>query len=83
MCLSVPAKIIKINGTIAKASIGGSIIDVGLQLIEKVKVGDYVLVHTGFALEIIDEKEAQETLGMLKELTEEEDPEDILSLIEI
>ena len=83
MCLSVPAKIIKIDGTIAKASIGGSIIDVGLQLLENVKVGDYVLVHTGFALEKIDEKEAQETLEMLKELAEEEDTEEMLAFIEI
>ena len=82
MCLSVPAKIIKINGTIAKASIGGSIIDVSLQLVEKVKIGDYVLVHTGFALEIIDEKEAQETLDMLNDLVEE-DPEDMIAYIEI
>ena len=82
MCLSVPAKIIKINGSIAQASIGGSIIDVSLQLVENVKIGDYVLVHTGFALEIIDEKEAQETLDMLNDLVEE-DPEDMIAYIEI
>ncbi|HBH47575.1 MAG TPA: HypC/HybG/HupF family hydrogenase formation chaperone [Bacteroidales bacterium] len=82
MCLSVPAKIVKIEGDIAQASIGGSIIDVGLQLIEKVEIGDYVLVHTGFALEKIDEKEAKETLEMLNDMVEE-DPEDMIAYIEI
>ena len=82
MCLSVPAKIVKINGSIAQASIGGSIIDVGLQLVEGVKVGDYVLVHTGFALEKIDEQEARETLKMLNDLAEE-DPEEMIAYIEI
>jgi hydrogenase expression/formation protein HypC len=83
MCLGVPAKVLKIEGSIAQASIGGSIIDISLKLVEDIKIGDYVLVHTGFALEKIDEKEAQETLGMLKELDDDEDPEDILALIEI
>jgi hydrogenase expression/formation protein HypC len=68
MCLSVPAKITEINGDMAKVSVGGGIIDIGLQLVEDVSVGDYVLVHTGFALEKIDEDEALKTLEMLKEL---------------
>lgn len=73
MCLSVPAKIIEINGDMAKASIGGGIIDIGLQLIEDASVGDYVLVHTGFALEKIDEDEALKTLEMLRELGANDD----------
>lgn len=68
MCLSVPAKLTEINGDIGKASIGGSIIEVGLQLIEDPQVGEYVLIHTGFALEKIDEEEALKTLELLKEL---------------
>ena len=68
MCLSVPAKLIEINGDLAKASIGGSIIEVGLQLIEDPNIGDYVLVHTGFALEKIDEEEALKTIELLREL---------------
>lgn len=70
MCLSVPAKIIEINGEMAKASIGGSIIDIGLQLVENVSLGDYVLVHTGFALEKVDEEEALKTIELLNQLGE-------------
>lgn len=51
MCLSVPAKILNIEGSNAKATVGGSIINVSLQLVENIEIGDYVLVHTGFALE--------------------------------
>ncbi len=75
MCLSIPAKITKIDGDMAKASIGGSVIDIGLQLVEDIKVGDYVLVHTGFALEKINEDEAIKQLEILKELSNDtEDP---------
>jgi len=76
MCLSVPAKIIEIDGEIAKASIGGSIIEIGLQLVENISIGDYVLVHTGYALEKIDEEEAEKTIKMLKEL--ENNPDDLM-----
>lgn len=82
MCLSVPAKVLEIDGTVAKVSIGGSIIDISLQLVEEVKIGDYVLVHTGFALEKIDEDEARKTLAMLEDMREE-DPEDMIAYIEI
>jgi hydrogenase expression/formation protein HypC len=68
MCLSVPAKILEINGDMAKASIGGSIIEIGLQLVENISVGDYVLVHTGFALEKVDEEEALKTIELLNQL---------------
>lgn len=76
MCLSIPAKIIDIQGETAKASIGGSIIDIGLQLIDDLEVGDYVLVHTGFALEKIDEKEALRQLQILKELSADDTNDD-------
>ncbi len=75
MCLSIPAKIIELEGEMGKASIGGSIISVGLQLVEDVKIGDYVLVHTGFALEKIDEEEALKQLQLLKELSDNPDGE--------
>jgi hydrogenase expression/formation protein HypC len=68
MCLSIPAKIISVEGESAKASVGGAIIKVGLHMVDDVKAGDYVLVHTGFALQKISDKEAQETLKLIKEL---------------
>lgn len=78
MCLSIPAKITELDGEMGKASIGGSIIDVGLQLVDDVKIGDYVLVHTGFALEKIDEEEALKQLQILKDLAD--NPEGELSI---
>lgn len=68
MCLSIPAKIISVEGLMAKASVNGAIVNTSLHLVEDIKPGDYVLVHTGFALQKISEEEALETLRLLAEL---------------
>lgn len=68
MCLSIPAKVISIEGNMARVSIGGTTTNASLQLITDVKVGDYVLLHTGFAIEKIDEHEAEETMRLIKEI---------------
>lgn len=68
MCLSIPGKVLSIKGEMADVSIQGNQVEVSLQLVEDVRVNDYVLVHVGFALEKIDETEAQEMLEMLKTL---------------
>lgn len=68
MCLSVPAKILSIEGQMASASVGGAIVQTGLHLLDDVKVGDYVLIHTGFALQKISEEEAMETIRLIEEL---------------
>ncbi|MGD2035647.1 MAG: HypC/HybG/HupF family hydrogenase formation chaperone [Bacteroidales bacterium] len=68
MCLGIPAKITQIDGEFAKANINGATIKVGVQLLDDVQVGDYVLIHTGYALEKLSEKEALETLETLREL---------------
>jgi hydrogenase expression/formation protein HypC len=68
MCLGVPGKIIEINGDTANVSVGGTMIKAALQLVEDAKVGEYVLIHTGFALQKISEKEAAETLKLIKDL---------------
>ena len=68
MCLGIPGKVIEIDGIMARASVGGSIVNVGLHMIEDVRVGDYVLIHTGFALQKISEEEALETLRLIREL---------------
>lgn len=70
MCLSVPAKIISIEGNMAEASIGGAIVRTSLHLVEDAKIGDYVLVHTGFALQKISEEEALETIKLINEMEE-------------
>ena len=68
MCLGIPSKIISINGDSAIVSVGGTEVEASLQLLNDVKVGDFVLLHTGFAIEKISDKEAEETLEILKKL---------------
>jgi hydrogenase expression/formation protein HypC len=68
MCLGVPVKIESIEGQEAKVNLSGNILRISTSLLDDLKVGDYVLVHAGFALQKIDEDEAKKTLGLLKEL---------------
>jgi hydrogenase expression/formation protein HypC len=70
MCLSVPARIVSIDGKMADVSVGGTIFKAGLHMVENVRVGDYILIHAGFAIQKISDKEAQETLKLLKELND-------------
>lgn len=70
MCLSIPARIIKINGSVAEVSVGGTIFRAGLQMVENAVVGDHILLHAGFAIQIISEEEAIETLKLLDEMGE-------------
>jgi hydrogenase expression/formation protein HypC len=68
MCLSIPAKIIAVDGLTARASVGGAVVSTSLHLVDDVKPGDYVLIHTGFALQKISEEEALETIRLIREL---------------
>lgn len=68
MCLSIPARIVSVNGSMAEVTAGGAIFKAGLQMIENAKAGDYILLHAGFAIQKISEKEAGETLKLLKEM---------------
>lgn len=77
MCLSVPAEIISIDGSIAKASVGGAVREISLQLVEDINIGDFVLLHTGFAIEKISKEEAEETIQLLRELGETYDEIDL------
>lgn len=78
MCLGIPARIVKIDGEFADANIDGATIRIGLQLMDNLKEGDYVLVHTGYALEKLSEEEALETIKMIREL-ESFDPDNPLT----
>jgi len=71
MCLSIPAKVLSVDGNMARASVGGAIVDTSLHLVENVVPGDYVLIHTGFALQKISEEEALETIRLIEELGQE------------
>ncbi len=68
MCLAVPARVVEVDGDIAKVDFGHGVLrKVSLALVDA-KVGDYVLVHAGYAIQVIDEKEAMETLRILEEI---------------
>jgi len=70
MCLAIPALVKSIDGHQAMVEIGGLTRQASIQLTPEVKVGDYVLLHTGYAINVIDEAEAEETLKLLRELSE-------------
>jgi hydrogenase expression/formation protein HypC len=69
MCLGVPAKVVEfIEGQMAVVDVDGNQVNISIQLVPEVKIGQYVLVHAGFAMDIIDESFAEETMKLLKEL---------------
>jgi len=68
MCLAIPALIKFIEDKEAEAEIGGITYRVSLWLTPEARVGDYVLVHTGYAINILDQEEAKETLSLLEEI---------------
>lgn len=67
MCLAVPMKIESIEGKVARASVAGGEYSARMDFLDEAKVGDYVLVHAGFAIEVIDEAEALKTLEVFEE----------------
>ncbi len=70
MCLAIPAKVLEIEKNVAKVDVGGLSRDVSIDLCPDISVGEYVLIHTGFAIEKVDEKEAEETLDLLRKMAE-------------
>ena len=70
MCLGIPGKIIKIDGNMATVDIEGVSRQISLQLVENIALGDYVLLHSGFAIQKMDEKDAQETLDLLHQIVD-------------
>jgi hydrogenase expression/formation protein HypC len=61
-------RIVEIEGDLGKVDVGGTVREVGLQLVDSPAVGDYVLVHAGFAIQKIDEEQAHETLALFDEM---------------
>jgi len=70
VCLGIPARILKLEGELAEVEIGGTVQKANIQLVPEAKIGEYVLLHAGFAIQRLDEKEALETLKLLEELYE-------------
>ncbi len=71
MCLAIPAKVIELlTDEMARVSLDGVSVTVSIALVENIAPGDYVIVHVGYALAKLDEKEAQETLALFKQAAE-------------
>jgi hydrogenase expression/formation protein HypC len=70
MCLAVPLKIKEINGKDAIAEIEGVTRKIRIDFVDDLKVDDYVIVHAGFAIEKLDEKQALENLRLIKEVAD-------------
>ena len=68
MCLAIPGRLEEIQDRNGIVDFGGVRRNVDLSLLENCKVGDYVIVHAGFAIQILDEKDALETLDLLRQL---------------
>ncbi len=69
MCLAIPVRVKSINGTEAEVEIGGITRKTSLMLTPEAKVGDYVLLHAGYAINILDQAEAEETLAIFAEMS--------------
>jgi hydrogenase expression/formation protein HypC len=74
VCLAVPAKVMKINGDVAEVDFGEGILrEVNIALV-KTKIGEYVLVHAGYAITVLDREEAEETLRLWSEILRMQEP---------
>ena len=70
MCLGIPGRVVEIEKNVAKVDVGGLLRDISMELCPEVSVGEYVLIHTGFAIQKVDEEEAKETLKLLIKMAE-------------
>ena len=68
MCLAIPVKIMEIEGAMARVELDGVARNVSLALTPEAHLGDYVLIHTGYAISVLEESEALETLSLFEEL---------------
>ena len=73
MCLGIPAKVIRIAGTDATVVIGTVEYTASLLLLQETKIGDYVILHAGFAIERVDPEEAEETIRLFREISNQEE----------
>ncbi len=75
MCLAVPMRVVTVTGDLGRAEANGVQLDVRLDLVAPVAVGDYVLIHAGFAIQRLDAAEAEETIAYI-EAARPAEPED-------
>jgi len=81
MCLAIPGKVIKINGPMALVDFNGVQRDVVIGLCSNVKIGSYVVVHAGYAIETVDEEEALKSISLWQEMIENEEEFDQSKLL--
>ncbi len=74
MCLAIPAQVISVDGNTAIVDFGGVKRSVSVALLEKISPGDYVIVHTGYAIQKMDQKEAEESLELWREILAGDSP---------
>ena len=75
MCLAIPGKIEEIDGDTARVNFGGVTREANVSLVPEAAVDSYVLVHAGFAIQVLNEAEAEETLSLFRQLAEALDDE--------
>ena len=68
MCLGIPVKVIEVDGQSAIVDVGGARREISLLLLDDVRPGEWVILHAGFAIQKMDEEEAEKTLALLREL---------------
>lgn len=73
MCLAVPGKLVKIEGLKGEVNFSGAVRIADLSLVPEAKIGDYVLVHAGCAIQIVPPDDARETLKLFEEIFKESD----------
>ena len=71
MCLAIPVKILSVDGDIAVGEVGGVERDISVLMTPGVKVGDYCIVHAGFAIQVVDRQEAEENLKIFAEMAQQ------------
>jgi len=70
MCLGIPARILERDGAAAIVELGGVRREISVMLLDDVSVGDWVIIHAGFAIEKLSEEEAEQTLSLLREIAD-------------
>jgi hydrogenase expression/formation protein HypC len=79
MCVEVPSLITALDGSDAIGDVGGITRKASLMLTPEAKIGDYVLIHAGYAISIVDREEAEATIELFKELADNIEPEELIS----
>jgi len=75
MCVAVPMKVVEISEYRCVAEIGGVRKEASLMMLDNVEVGDYVMIHAGFAIERVDPAAAQETIRLMRDILDAEEPD--------